>query len=308
MTESPLQSSRFLWVDVVPELQSRLGLTNVQSQHIRIWSLVLSSQYIIHRVKVVGQTGTIMVPSGDESEAIAQIAAFETENSEWQTDWVPPAEVASPVASIAVVLLLGLFHALTLAGFIVSRAVWMSEGSAQAGLIVNGEWWRAVTALTLHADMLHVLSNMLVGGFFFVWLCRELGTGLGWLSILGSGLLGNLVNAYVQSPLHNSVGASTAVFGAIGMLSALRMRDAQNGGKDVLLPLMAGIILMALLGTGGERTDVGAHLFGLLAGLGLGALLSVLIRRGVFPAGRVQRGLATGAVVIPLMAWAAAFA
>jgi hypothetical protein len=86
------------------------------------------------------------------------------------------------------------------------------------------------------------------------------------------------------------------------------MQTSEEGSKGVLIPLMAGIILMALLGTGGERTDVGAHLFGLLSGLALGAALAVVIRRGYFPSGPAQRRLASVALIIPFLAWAAAFA
>lgn len=308
MSEPIAGSPASLWTDVVPELKARLNLPAVGNQQIRIWSLVLSSQYIIHRV--AAQTGgrAILVPGGDAPEAVEQIAAFETENASWQMDWVPPADAADPIPSIIIVALLGIFHGLVTAGLFATRAVWISEGSAQAGLIMSGEIWRAVTALTLHADMPHVLSNMVIGGFFVVWLCRELGNGLGWAAVLVSGIAGNLVNAAVQSPLHNAVGASTAVFGAIGILSALRIQTQDGSSKGVVLPLMTGIILMALLGTGGERTDVGAHLFGLLAGLAIGAGLTILLRRGWFPAGRRQRQLATAAALVPAIAWAAAFA
>jgi membrane associated rhomboid family serine protease len=308
MAEPPLPTPQSVWIDIVPELQSRFGFSLVDSQHVRIWSLVLNSQYILHRV--TSQTGlrSILVPSGDAPAAIDQISAFEAENSEWATDWVPPADVASPWASIVVLAFIGLFHGLNVAGLFVVRAVWMSEGSAQAGLIIGGEWFRTITALTLHADAQHVLSNMVIGGFFVVWLCRELGTGLGWFVILLSGTFGNIINALVQSPVHNSVGASTAVFGALGVLSALRMKDSPESSKDVLIPLMSGIILMALLGTGGERTDVGAHLFGLLAGLAVGLGLSFLIRRGLLPTWRVQQQLAAATMAIPLLAWALAFA
>lgn len=308
MTEVPDEPPRSIWVDIVPEARGQLNLPRIQNQHIRIWSLVLSSQYILHRVVRGAGSASILVPTGDAAEAIRQITAFEQENITWQTDWVPPSDVASPTPAITVIMLLGVFHLMTLAGLFVSRAMWMSEGSAQAGQILSGELWRAVTALTLHVDTLHVLSNIVIGGFFVVWLCRELGTGLGWLTILFSGIFGNLINAVVQSPLHNAVGASTAVFGTIGILSALRIQAQEEGSKGVLLPLMSGIILMAFLGSGGERTDVGAHLFGLLSGLALGAVLSVLIRRGFFPAGRMQRRLAAAAIAVPLLAWAAALA
>jgi len=297
-----------VWYDIVPELLAQLEAERVGFQEVRIWSLVLSSQYIIHRA--MGQSGShaILVPSGDAEEAIRQIVSFEQENADWQTDWVPPAEVGSPIPSISVMLVLGIFHGLVTAGLWVSRAVWMHEGSAQAGLIMNGELWRTVTALTLHANMLHVVSNMIFGGFFVVWLCRELGTGLGWISTLAAGTVGNLVNALVQSGDHNSIGASTAVFGAIGLISALRMQPSEDGSKGVLIPLMTGIILMALLGTGGERTDVGAHLFGLLAGLAIGAGISVALNRGYFPTQRVQQRLGIAAASIPAVAWIVAFA
>ena len=300
-------SSQIIWVDIVPDVLSRTQVSSADRQHLRIWSLVLNSQYIAHRVTVQTISGSILVAAGDADVAIDQIARFEDENQEWQTDWVPPSDVANPYPSYLILAILGLFHPLNVAGIFTSRAVWLSEGSAQAGLILGGEWFRTVTALTLHGDMPHVLSNLVIGGFFVIWLCRELGTGLGWFTILGSGILGNFVNALVQSNDHNSVGASTAVFGTIGLLSALRIAEGPKGSKDVLIPLMSGIILMALLGTGGERTDVGAHLFGLLSGLAIGVGLSVTIAKGKFPDARTQRLLGWLAAFVVILAWAAAF-
>jgi membrane associated rhomboid family serine protease len=147
------------------------------------------------------------------------------------------------------------------------------------------------------------MSNVVIGGFFVLWLCREIGAGLGWVLTLLSGILGNLINAAVQSPLHNSIGASTALFGTIGILSGLRAHESASASRSVIVPLMAGIILLALLGSGGERTDVGAHLFGLVAGVGIGAILSTWLKSHPVPGPGRQRILGASAVLLPLIAW-----
>jgi membrane associated rhomboid family serine protease len=46
-------------------------------------------------------------------------------------------------------------------------------------------------------------------------------------------------------------------------------------GSRALAPLMASAALLAMLGSAGERTDLGAHLFGLLCGLLTGKILSL---------------------------------
>jgi membrane associated rhomboid family serine protease len=69
-----------------------------------------------------------------------------------------------------------------------------------------------------------------------------------------------------------SVGASTAIFGAVGVLAALgvgRHRRLGLAGRRALTPIAAGLALLAMLGTS-ERADLSGHIFGLLAGILLG--------------------------------------
>ena len=72
------------------------------------------------------------------------------------------------------------------------------------------------------------------------------------------------------------MGFSTAVFAAVGILCG---RQLNNGAstliRQLVLPLGAGIGLLAMLGSEGERTDLGAHLFGLASGLFYGILLQL---------------------------------
>ena len=57
-------------------------------------------------------------------------------------------------------------------------------GAAQAGLMLAGEWWRAVTALTLHVSSTHLLGNLVFGTVFFFLLAQMTGSGLAWLTML----------------------------------------------------------------------------------------------------------------------------
>ena len=154
---------------------------------------------------------------------------------------------------------------------------WWSAGAAQAGLIADGEWWRTLTALGLHADLEHLASNLVFGGLLGLLLAQLLGPGLAWLAILLGGALGNALNALLQPTAHTAVGASTAIFAALGILAALAWRHRLvlwTRGLRRWVPLAAGVMLLAYLGFGGERTDIGGHVAGFAAGTALGVGLA----------------------------------
>ena len=127
--------------------------------------------------------------------------------------------------------------------------------------MLQGEWWRAVTALTLHADLVHVLANAAALAIFLGAVAYRLGPALATWLALASGVGGNVVTALVARGGHVSIGASTAVFGALGTLSALQVPRRQ-----AWLTLGAGVALLGVLGTG-ARADLLAHLFGFATGL-----------------------------------------
>jgi hypothetical protein len=97
---------------------------------------------------------------------------------------------------------------------------WFEAGKVDGVLIRAGEWWRPFTALTLHADAAHLFGNLVFGVLFGYAAGQLLGSGVAWFSILIAGALGNAVNTFIQAPEHTSVGASTAVFAALGIVSA----------------------------------------------------------------------------------------
>lgn len=156
-------------------------------------------------------------------------------------------------------------------------------------LVEGGEWWRPFTSLFLHADPGHLLGNLAIGGTFCVMVAQSVGAWRGWALILAAGTLGNALNAWLRFPADfQSLGASTATFGAVGVLTgaaclrAWRDRSARPL-RAVLVPLVTGLIVLGWYGTGGGgegpevgRIDVAGH----FAGWGFGLLLGVAAAGG----------------------------
>lgn len=295
------------WVEVAsgpaaaPPSQSRVHL----------WALVLDARSVPCRLEHDARGWFLLVPSGCRDKAFEELRLFEAENR----DWPPPSPPSRPLAentlaTLSVLVLLATFHNLTRldAGLpFFSQKDWIGLGTAHAAKILDGQWWRLVTALTLHADSLHLFSNLAIGGIFVVFLCRELGSGLAWSLLLGAGALGNLANAYAQSADHNSVGASTAVFGAVGILAALSLvRHRRQLQRRWPLPVASALALLALLGTEGKNTDLGAHLFGFLFGTCLGLVTEWLLGRCGRPGRLLNALLSLLSSVVVVAAWWAA--
>jgi membrane associated rhomboid family serine protease len=296
------------WQVIPPELHDGLTAKSLTKRQLRNWSLVLQSRQIPWRSEQSGRGWQLLVPVGRFSEACQELRSFEEINR----DWPPPLPTSHPqqentIATIWVLIALGLFHIfvqhrITLFGY--APVDWYALGNADAGKILAGEWWRSVTALTLHSGGVHLAGNLLVGGIFINRLCRDLGSGLGWSLTLASGLLGNLVNALVQAPHHHAIGASTAVFGAVGLLAAINMlRYRFQLRRRWPLPVAAALGLLALLGAGGQNSDLGAHLFGFCFGIGLGLLTGHLGGSSGAISTRGNRILALFSVGVLLLCW-----
>ena len=155
--------------------------------------------------------------------------------------------------------------------------------SSSVGLIAHGEWWRPFTALFLHADFGHLAGNLLGGLVFATLVARCVGPLRGWLMILACGTMGNVLTSRLTYPEpFVSLGASTAVFAALGILSGfglvetLRFR-ARMPWLRIAAPVVAGIILLGWLGGGHDpRTDVLGHVLGYSSGLVAGVAVGVI--------------------------------
>lgn len=214
------------------------------------------------------------VPLDYESFTRSEIANFVSENKNWPPIIRPEKTVSHKPSGIHLLILgcLAYFHWYTTR--IAIDNSWLDSGRFVAHLVLDGEIWRLFTALTLHVDDAHLFSN-LVGLLVFVSVVNYyLGPGLSWSAVLVSGALGNFFNALFFQVDHHSIGASTAVFSAVGLISVFGIKHYVNQRRirgRYLIPLMGGVGIFAMLGTSPE-TDVMAHFFGFLGGNLLGLL------------------------------------
>lgn len=195
-----------------------------------------------------------------------------------------------------------------LAGPTVAGGSRFTAGRADARAIGAGAVWRALTALTLHVDAVHLVANVAAGGMLVGAAGWTLGGGFALFLVVLSGAIGNLTNALLRGPPHVAVGASTAVLGTVGVLAgsaALRARraEAPRRRRTWWVPVAAGLALLALLGAD-PRSDLGAHFCGFLGGLGLGALAAALAPEP--PRGVLQWCFGAAAAGSIALAWALA--
>ena len=268
------------------------------------WELVLLAQGLSPSLRRSPDGIVLSVPEAEVARALASLSAYEQENPRKVAERTEPMEAGSELAGIAVALMLLLFFLVT--DQWLPALSWFDRGSANAQQILQGELWRTVTALTLHADVAHALSNAIAAFLFFSAVSSMVGVGLGGALVLFAGAGGNLANAVLHGSPHVAVGASTAVFGAVGMLGSLGMiRRRALSRWRAWLPVAAALALLGMLGSSGQRVDIWAHLCGLLVGTALGMLIAWIAPRA--PELRVQWACGTAAIALLIYCWILAF-
>lgn len=276
---------------------------SLNQEQAKTFSLVLNSSGIDHRVIGSKDGFRIDVTETAVDPARDLIRRYQSENPE--TDPAIPVGPSHPtrknLTGIAVALLLLSIHLSVSAS--AAPEDYLTVFGANARRIVDGEVYRCVTALLLHVDAAHVAGNMAGMALFGGAVCVVTGSGVGWLMILSCGFFGNLMNAFAYETGHLSVGASTAVFGAVGLLCAFQAVNASRTGrgwKHTVLVFGSGLALLAFLGTS-ARSDLGAHLFGFFSGILMGAGYRLWTGRSPGMKGQVLCGVIASFVLV--LAW-----
>ena len=226
---------------------------------------------------------TVEVDTEDAARAASQLGQYELERR-------PPAPLPPPPPGYRYAWIGCVLYAATLViiGLMVSNGLWRLDafdlGALDAGRVQHGQWWRAWTALTLHLDGAHLAANLAAGVWFCYLAAAQIGSGSAWFLIVTGAACANLLEALLGPSTHLSVGASTAVFTALGLLAAhsWQLRSSYTRRWAVRwAPLVGGVVLLGWFGSGGgEETaatavtqiDIVAHAAGFVVGCILGAL------------------------------------
>lgn len=236
----------------------------------REFSLVLEAKDIEHEVRDSGDSWLLTVPPPLLHRAYEEISRYSAERSVPRSvpNTIEPFSGAAIGAAGYVLVLLATAYC---AGIGLFGADWLSVGALDVD--AAREWWRAVTALTLHLDQEHLLGNLLFGVAAGVAAGRLLGPGVAWASVLGAGALANYAEVLIAPAAHRAVGASTAVFATLGLIAGLAWRQRLTLRERrwyAAAPLIAGICLLTLLGAGNAHVDVLGHALGFFFGVGVG--------------------------------------
>jgi membrane associated rhomboid family serine protease len=267
-------------------------------------ALVLHALGISYEIISVGQRSVLVVPEELAEKAKYELWQYDQENRKPKPRGAgvkPVYESGVPgVATyVAIICLVAWF-----AGEALFNRDWFVVGRVDGELIRDGEWWRTITALTLHAGARHLAGNIVFGILFGLMAGRLIGSGVAWFGIVVASGAANFLNISLLESTHRAIGASTAVFAALGLVSGFVWRAklmAQDRWPYRLGPIVGGIALLAYTGTGDANTDIGAHLAGFvcgfLAGMALTLAATYLRQRSL------QLGAGIAAVSIIVFAW-----
>jgi membrane associated rhomboid family serine protease len=247
-----------------PEYPETLCISEGTFRQIRDDSLVLLSQGIEHRLTRL-ETGPFQIHILPEQGDFAkeQLKLYHLENPPKEEN--PPLPLSFSLQPLWV-LLAPVF--VTLLDF--SEKVNLhTPGLSDASKVLKGEWWRSLTAQTLHGDARHLASNLLCGYIvmnmitFRIPLLR-----LAPFIAIAAAIANICVAATVQTDFR-SLGFSTFVFAAIGCLAVIEFRLMPKESHGMLrrfAPLCGAASLAVFLGLG-ENADILGHAYGFIAGL-----------------------------------------
>jgi rhomboid protease GluP len=247
-----------------------IGLIECRSQAQALdHSLVLISQGIESAIIRCEEPGTwaLEVRQNELRRATDSIDAYERENKVLRRREVKWTGLLFDARAALWFIALIFFHWFVA----VSETPFKTFGMADRTLVLDGQWWRVFTGITLHSDLAHIASNAATG-FVFLGLamaCYGAGGAL-LLSLLG-GALGNVASLLLHPPPFSNVGASGFVMASLGLLTAhsLEFGRHEKGTIWIGRGVMAGYLLLVYFGFS-PSSDVVAHVGGFIAGTVLG--------------------------------------
>ncbi|MEZ5500475.1 MAG: rhomboid family intramembrane serine protease [Steroidobacteraceae bacterium] len=271
------------------------------------YRLVLLARGIDANIAHLDGAYVLLVATGRYEEASRELAQYSNERRAQRPAAEPAMHLPWRNASLFAV---GIYAFVLV--FVTNLAVrgsfggnWYAAGRLEVDRVVAGQWWRCLTALTLHVDFEHLIANIGFGGVFGFIAGRFFGPGAAWLLILLAGAAGNCADAWLAPAGHRAVGASTAIFAALGLTSVFSWRERSTSRRIWayrVAPVVAGVVLLAYTGTGDESTDVLAHLTGFLAGATAGSLPLNSLRRAC-AGGAAQLACGIAAISVLIVAW-----
>jgi rhomboid protease GluP len=182
----------------------------------------------------------------------------------------------TPFTLVFLILNLGVFVLMALAGGSTNEPTLMSFGAKSNPEIAEGQWWRFVTPIFIHIGLLHLLFNS-----YALWMVgpqveKLYGTARFVILYVLAGVAG-VLGSYLYRPGGISAGASGAIFGLFGVLLVFGIRYQNSIPPEFRRAVGTGvlpvIVINLIIGYMIPAVDNSAHIAGLLGGAALAAIL-----------------------------------
>lgn len=185
--------------------------------------------------------------------------------------------VSAPCTVLLTIINVVVFSLLTLQGMTEDGMFLLEHGAMYVPRVIqDGEYYRFFTSLFLHFGFEHLMNNMVTLVLIGWNLEREIGKVKFLLIYILSGLGGNFLSAWyevLKDDYSISAGASGAIFGVIGALLYVTMRNRGRIGEVSGRRLAFMIIISLYYGFTSSGVDNLAHIGGLVTGFAAGVLL-----------------------------------
>lgn len=151
----------------------------------------------------------------------------------------------------------------------------MKMGAMQNYAVIAGhQWWRLFTAQFLHIGVLHLVSNAVIIYYMGQYMEPMFGHLRFLVLYILSGIGGNLLSLAMGSDSAISAGASTALFGLFGAMTAIGLRNINNPvisylGRQAFVLAIINIVLDLFA----PNIDIQGHIGGFIAGFLLAIIL-----------------------------------
>jgi membrane associated rhomboid family serine protease len=237
------------------------------------WGLALTSQGIESAIVRDLDNWALSVDPRDYDRANAVIKQYVAENRGWKWQQaLPGSGLFFHWGSLLWALAVGAIYFWSMIMFPQMKMA----GAVDSELIRAGQWWRLFTAVTLHADIGHLMANMTTGIILIGFAMARFGPGTALLTTYCAGVLGNLAGLYLYRAEHRSLGASGMVMAALGILAvqSFSLWHKDRGFRQLLArAFAAAVLILVLIGTSPD-SDVIAHFGGFFGGALFGYALS----------------------------------
>ena len=169
-------------------------------------------------------------------------------------------------------------------------------------VVIRHQWWRLFTAQFLHIGVMHLVSNAVIIYYMGQYMEPIMGHTRFLVTYLLAGVGGNLMSLAFSSDSGLSAGASTALFGLFGAMTAIGIRNFRNPmisylGRQAFVLAIINLALDIFV----PGIDIWGHIGGLIVGFLLAIILGDRVMRTYNPKWRVL----AAAVLIVYVVWTA---